>query len=114
MLPAALSGIEGQALCERALGVDPPAARALGARVAAAALAGRDKLVLRPPPAVARLAGWVGQLVARSTGKGGRGGIPLGDDPVAPPYPHGATLTDFPAPPPALGAAVAPWGYATS
>src|SRR5256714_4075778 len=73
MLPAALSGIDGRVLLERALAVDPAAARALGARIAAAALAGRDKLVLRPPPAVARLAGRVGQIVPRSTGEGRRG-----------------------------------------
>src|ERR1051326_939447 len=47
MLPAALAGIDGRVLLERALAVDPEAARALGARIAAAALAGRDKLVLR-------------------------------------------------------------------
>src|SRR5881394_1417989 len=99
MLPAALSGIDGRVLPERALTVDPPAARALGARVAAAALAGRDKLVLRPPPAVARLADWIEQLVAESTGKGGRGVIPVVDDPVAAPL--------------ALGAAFVTWEYAT-
>jgi len=113
MLPAALSGIDGRVLLERALTVAPPAARALGARVAAAALAGRDKLVLRPPPAVARLADWIEQLVAESTGKGGRGVIPVVDDPVAAPYPDGETVTDFSAAPLALGAAFVTWEYAT-
>src|SRR2546430_2056293 len=51
MLPAALSGLDGRVLLERALAVHPAAARALRGRGAAAALAGRDKLVLRPPPA---------------------------------------------------------------
>src|SRR2546423_7040002 len=50
MLPAALSGIDGRVLLERALTVDPPAARALGARVAAAALAGRGQPGRRAPP----------------------------------------------------------------
>src|SRR5207237_10897855 len=113
MLPAALSGLHGRVLLERALAVDPAAARALGARVAAAALAGRDKLVLRPPPAVARLADWIEQLVAESTGKGGRGIIPVVDDPVAAPYPDGETVTDFSAAPLALGAAFVTWEYAT-
>src|SRR5438309_1768063 len=113
MLPAALSGIDGRVLLERALTVDPAAARALGARVAAAALAGRDKLVLRPPPAVARLADWIEQLVAESTGKGGRGVILVVDDPVAAPYPDGETVTDFSAAPLALGAAFVAWEYAT-
>src|SRR5437660_563245 len=82
MLPAALAGIDGRVLLERALAVDPEAGRALGARIAAAALAGLDKLVLHPPAAVARLADWIEQLVAERTGKGGRGGIPVGGDPV--------------------------------
>src|SRR5947208_617275 len=50
MLPAALSGIDGRVLLERALAVDPAAARTLGARIAAAVHAGRDKLGLRPYP----------------------------------------------------------------
>src|SRR5207302_1973021 len=99
-----LSGLHGRVLLERALAVDPAAARALGARVAAAALAGRDKLVLRPPPAVARLADWIEQLVAESTGKGGRGIIPVVDDPVAAAYPDGEIVTDFSADPLRLGA----------
>src|SRR5437879_4841933 len=83
MLPAALAGIDGHVLLERALTVDPATARTLGARSAAATRAGRDKLMLRPPAAVARFADWVEQLVAESTGKGGRGIIPVVDDPVA-------------------------------
>jgi len=47
MLPAALLGVNGRDLLERALAVDPDAARARGARLARGALAGRDKLVLR-------------------------------------------------------------------
>src|SRR5438105_6324172 len=109
MLPAALSGIDGRVLLERALAVDPAAARTLGARIAAAVHAGRDKLGLRPPAAVARFAEWVEQLVAESTGKGGRGVIPVVDDPVAAPYPDGEIVTDFSAEPPALGAAFVAW-----
>src|SRR5205814_7430335 len=78
-----------------------------------AVLAGRDKLGLRPPAAVARFADWVEQLVAESTGKGGRGVIPVVDDPVAAPYPDGEIVTDFSAEPLALGAAFVAWEYAT-
>jgi transaldolase/glucose-6-phosphate isomerase len=113
MLPAALSGIDGRVLLERALTVDPPAARALGAGIATAVLAGRDKLVLRPPAAVARLADWIEQLVAESTGKGGRGVVPVVDDPVGAPSPDGEIVTDFSADPLALGAAFVAWEYAT-
>src|SRR5438309_5859908 len=113
MLPAALAGIDGRVLLERALAVDPEAGRALGARIAAAALAGRDKLVLRPPAAVARLADWIEQLVAESTGKGGRGVIPVVDDPVGAQYPDCQVVTDVPPEPLALGAACVSWEYAT-
>src|SRR5437588_113639 len=113
MLPAALSRIDGRVLLERALAVAPAAARALGARVAAAALAGRDKLVLRPPAVVARFADWVEQLVAESTGKGGRGVIPVVDEPVAIARADGEIVTDFSADPLALGEAFVAWEYAT-
>jgi len=113
MLPAALAGIDGRVLLERALAVDPEAGRALGARIAAAALAGRDKLVLRPPAAVARLADWIEQLVAESTGKGGRGVIPVVDDPVATQYADGQVVADVPPEPLSLGAACVSWEYAT-
>src|SRR5205809_173790 len=62
MLPAALLGVDGAELLARARQVDVEAARRFGRAVAAAALAGRDKLLLRPPPPVARLADWVDQL----------------------------------------------------
>lgn len=113
MLPAALAGIDGPVLLERALAVDPKPARALGARIAAAALAGRDKLVLRPPASVARLADWIEQLVAESTGKGGRGVIPVVDDPVGAQHPDCQVVTDVPPDPLALGAACVSWEYAT-
>src|SRR5437773_2326617 len=78
MLPAALIGVNGRGLLDRALAVDADAARARGARIAEEALAGgRDKLVLRPPARVARLADWIEQLVAESTGKDGRGLVPV-------------------------------------
>lgn len=114
MLPAALAGIDGRVLLERALAVDPAAARALGARIAAAALAGRDKVVLRLPAGVARLADWIEQLVAESTGKGGRGVIPVVDDPGgAAQYPDCQVVTDVSPEPLDLGAACVSWEYAT-
>jgi glucose-6-phosphate isomerase len=88
MLPAALLGVNGRVLLERALAVDADAARARGTRLAEAVLGGgRDKLVLRPPTPVARLADWIEQLVAESTGKGGRGVVPVVDDPMTTPRP---------------------------
>jgi phosphoglucose isomerase-like protein len=113
MLPAALLGVNGRDLLERALAVDTDAARARGARFAEAALAGRDKLVLRPPVPVARLADWIEQLVAESTGKNGRGLVPVVEDPLITPCPDSQTVSDCSADPLALGAEFLTWEYAT-
>jgi hypothetical protein len=50
---------------------------ALGAVLAAAAAAGRDKLTLRLPAALAPLGLWIEQLIAESTGKDGKGIVPI-------------------------------------
>jgi hypothetical protein len=113
MLPAALAGLDGRALLEQALAVDPAAARARGARLAAAALAGRDKLVLRAPAAVARLADWIEQLVAESTGKQGRGVVPIVDDPGPAPRADSEIVNAFADTPLALGAEFLGWEYTT-
>jgi hypothetical protein len=113
MLPAALLGVNGRDLLERALAVDTDAARSRGARLAEGALAGRDKLVLRPPTALARLADWIEQLVAESTGKDGRGVVPVVDDPITAPRPDSQIVSDFPADPHLLGAEFLAWGYTT-
>ena len=113
MLPAALLGVNGRGLLERALAVDADAARARGARLAEGALGGRDKLVLRPPPPVARLADWVEQLVAESTGKGGRGVVPVVDDPITAPRSDSQVVSDFSADPLSLGAEFLAWEYTT-
>jgi len=113
MLPAALLGVNGRDLLERALAVDTDAARARGAQLAEGALAGRDKLVLRPPTAVPRLADWIEQLVAESTGKDGRGVVPVVDDPITAPRPDSQIVSDFPADPLLLGAEFLAWGYTT-
>ena len=113
MLPAALIGVDGRALLERAQAVHRDRARAVGARLAAAAQAGRDKLVLRPPPSVARLADWIEQLVAESTGKNGRGVVPVVDDPVSERRPDVEPFAEFSSDPLDLGAEFLQWQYAT-
>lgn len=55
---------------------------ALGAFMAAHALAGRDKLTLILPPGMAALGTWIEQLVAESTGKLGRGVLPVVGEPT--------------------------------
>jgi hypothetical protein len=112
MLPAALLGIDGSTLLERTRALDVAAAKALGVRLAEAAAAGRDKLVLRPPPPTASLATWVEQLVAESTGKGGRGVIPV----VGSPGPNGPdvqSVDEFSSDPLDLGVEFLRWEYTT-
>lgn len=57
----------------------------LGAFMATQAQAGRDKLTLLLPPSLAPLGLWIEQLVAESTGKLGRGILPIVDEPAAKP-----------------------------
>jgi hypothetical protein len=113
MLPAALLGLDGRTLLQRARAVDPERAKAFGAALAAAVDSGRDKLALRPPLPVAGLAHWVEQLVAESSGKGGRGVVPIVDDPVGTVLADMQLVTDFSADPLDLGVEFVRWEYAT-
>jgi transaldolase/glucose-6-phosphate isomerase len=56
----------------------------LGAALAELALAGRDKLTLATSSSLASLPAWIEQLVAESTGKDGRGIVPVPDEGLAP------------------------------
>jgi hypothetical protein len=115
MLPAALGGINGRELLQRARRVDIPAAKAFGATIAAQVKAGRDKLTLTPPRPLAALASWIEQLVAESSGKNGRGVVPIVHAPA------GAMLPDmqsidaaaFSSDPLDLGLEFQRWEYAT-
>lgn len=86
LTPAALAGAEVEQLLRRAQPMidscrqeraegNPGAV--LGALLGEAALAGRDKLTLVLPEALARLGDWIEQVIAESTGKGGKGIIPV-------------------------------------
>jgi transaldolase/glucose-6-phosphate isomerase len=57
-----------------------PALR-LGAALGECALAGRDKLVIVASPSLSSLPAWLEQLIAESTGKIGRGIVPVVDEP---------------------------------
>ena len=61
----------------------------LGAFLAAAALAGRDKLTVVLPDSLAMLGLWIEQLVAESTGKMGKGALPVVDEPLSHPDDYG-------------------------
>jgi hypothetical protein len=54
-----------------------------------AALAGHDKLTLVLPPPLAALGYWIEQLVAESTGKEGRGILPVEGETLGPPSVYG-------------------------
>ncbi len=94
MVPAALMGIDVDAVLASAREMaaacrgDDPATNPglmLGAAMAAAAQTGRDKLTLRMPERLEPFGLWIEQLVAESTGKHGRGVVPIaGEDPAVP------------------------------
>jgi transaldolase/glucose-6-phosphate isomerase len=86
LVPAALMGIDvdallvsGRAMADACRDNDPRRnpGLALGALMAAAAHAGRDKLTLVLPPRLRPFGLWVEQLVAESTGKQGQGIVPI-------------------------------------
>jgi glucose-6-phosphate isomerase/transaldolase/glucose-6-phosphate isomerase len=91
LVPAAVLGADVDGLLDRAAGMaaacldDGPAASnpgcVLGAALGAAAGAGRDKLTLLLSPEIESLGLWVEQLVAESTGKDGRGIVPVVGEP---------------------------------
>ena len=86
LVPAALLGVDILTLAERgrraaracriADATANPGAR-LGTILAVAALAGRDKQRFVLPPAIVSFGAWLEQLLAESTGKEGRGFLPL-------------------------------------
>jgi transaldolase / glucose-6-phosphate isomerase len=94
LVPAAVSGIDLHALldgaatlaaaCGPAVPVPEDPALRLGAVLGELAVAGRDKLTILAAPAVAAFPMWVEQLVAESTGKIGRGIVPVVDEPRRP------------------------------
>ncbi|MBL8861709.1 MAG: bifunctional transaldolase/phosoglucose isomerase [Planctomycetes bacterium] len=99
LVPAALIGVDLQAFLTRAealargtLGANAPAqddAVRLGLFLGACAAQGRDKLTLTVSPALASLGGWLEQLVAESTGKQGRGIVPVDLEPLTAPERYG-------------------------
>jgi hypothetical protein len=63
---------------------------ALGAFLSAEALSGRDKLTLLASPDLLSFASWIEQLVAESSGKDGRGTLPVVGEPFGEPAEYGA------------------------
>ncbi len=61
----------------------------LGAVLGELALAGVDKVTFVTSPALAAFPAWIEQLVAESTGKNGKGIVPVGSEPQLPPESYG-------------------------
>jgi hypothetical protein len=61
----------------------------LGTILGAMALAGRDKLTLITPPPLDTLGLWIEQLIAESTGKEGKGIVPIAGEPPLDPRDYG-------------------------
>jgi RpiB/LacA/LacB family sugar-phosphate isomerase len=98
LVPAALLGIDLKQMLERARRMadrcretrvaDNPGAQ-LGSWLGALAGQGRDKLTLFMSPEIASLGSWIEQLVAESTGKIGKGILPVDGEPIAAPERYG-------------------------
>ncbi len=110
LVPAALVGVDVRRLLERAGQMagacsSPPAHEnsalaeksglaenpglALGAALGEAARGGQDKLTLLASPSLDALPHWIEQLVAESTGKDGKGIIPVVGEPLGAPETYG-------------------------
>jgi transaldolase/glucose-6-phosphate isomerase len=99
MLPVALMGLPVEQLLERALRVRHASTSlldlkknpgvSLGAVIGDLAVHGVDKLTFLVPSAVSTLGMWLEQLLAESTGKEGRGILPVALEPHANPSAYG-------------------------
>ncbi|MFN2597693.1 MAG: bifunctional transaldolase/phosoglucose isomerase [Pyrinomonadaceae bacterium] len=99
LVPAALQGLDVTKLLDRAERVehscsqvvavaDNPGAR-LGAVIGECAKAGRDKLTIVADPRIASFGLWVEQLIAESTGKDGKGVVPVAGETLGSPSVYG-------------------------
>ncbi len=99
LVPAAVMGLDLPKLLDRAERVvhscsqavpvgENPGAR-LGAALAECALAGRDKLTVIADSRISSFGLWVEQLIAESTGKEGKGIVPVAGEPLAAPSAYG-------------------------
>jgi transaldolase / glucose-6-phosphate isomerase len=62
----------------------------LGTILGLAAKAGRDKVTIIASPGIADIGAWLEQLLAESTGKQGKGLVPVDGEPLGPPERYGA------------------------
>ncbi len=99
LVPAAIAGIDVAQLVRstrammRSCGPDLPPPKnpgvALGIALGAAARRGRDKVTIVTSPGLASFGAWAEQLLAESTGKHGKGLIPVDGEPLGGPEVYG-------------------------
>jgi transaldolase/glucose-6-phosphate isomerase len=99
MVPAALAGVDVRALLERAANMAQACGASvtaeenpglvLGSVLGAAALRGCNKLTFVISPAIETFGDWVEQLIAESTGKEGKGILPVAGEPLGDPAAYG-------------------------
>jgi hypothetical protein len=100
LVPAALGGVDVSSLLDRtatmmqACSPSVPAGENpgawLGAVFAEAARVGRDKITIVAPAAIQSFGVWAEQLIAESTGKEGKGLVPVADEALGPPQVYGS------------------------
>jgi len=99
LVPGALMGVNTGALLQRATDMAEACAASvpvgsnpgawLGAAIGRMAVGGRNKLTLIASPRVSSFGYWVEQLIAESTGKRGKGIVPVEGEPVGRPAAYG-------------------------
>ena len=99
LAPAAIAGVDVAKLLQstarmvRSCGPDVPPEQnsgvLLGAALGTLAKAGRDKVTIIASPDIASFGAWLEQLLAESTGKDGKGLIPVDAEPIAAPDAYG-------------------------
>jgi transaldolase/glucose-6-phosphate isomerase len=99
LVPAAIIGIDVDAFLERAeqmrsqcrpgVPADLNPGLALGTVLGLLQRTGRDKVTVLAPSRIVAFSLWAEQLIAESTGKEGKGLIPIGDEPIGEPSVYG-------------------------
>ena len=99
MVPAAVIGLDTKKFldhamemvraCGASVAVDDNPGAALGVILGTAAISGRDKVTIVASPGISDLGAWLEQLLAESTGKIGKGIIPVDRESLAAPEAYG-------------------------
>jgi glucose-6-phosphate isomerase len=99
LVPAAVIGIDVEEFLDRAeqmraqcrpgVPADLNPGLALGTVLGMLQRSGSDKVTILAPPRIAAFSLWAEQLIAESTGKEGKGLIPIGDEPIGEPAVYG-------------------------